>query len=1033
MVVGYIDAIDGCTNGSVDRITDKQDVHKNDLKDNGEVQENQIGQIAVPEKILDICCRTTTDKDQIAETVVDVSSSCDESTAECYSSSDDESNALDTFKNNQVPGTMTNELNDCKDFWVAKTVNITNNYQKQTLDVEQLKYLADECAPKISWTDGFHNESIGKAQDVVSHRLRKAVAIGLSTLTLVLVVIVVAVELWQLNRTEAVIDTDNQCEDIPLNFSIRYVDRQEWFARDSKTPLQKFPSLPLKAVIVDTTGSFSCSTHFYCPNAVLELQNRAIAGGQQDIPANFVLVEDGYIYEGRGWEFVGEDVPGYDSTFLEVLILGNFDITFPTCSNKSLPLLLNEGVRLGFLSPNYELFGKNQFVDTLTMNTDSPLVKDMKNWSRNSGQERDDEDWIGDTKLVTRKQWAAENPQPPSQLLAVIPPKMVVLAHTAGRTCPTDKQTCMDFMRLIQAGHISLGWVDIAYNFLVGIDGVVYVGVGWNRQGHHSLDRNNNKSIAIGFIGNFNKVEPTPGQMKAAKAVLDVGLKLGKIDPDAYVVLHCQIRPIDSPGLNVDKIVEQEWPQWSPLGDIEVETPKNFSVRYFNRSAWFAADPKTPFTKQPNLPLQSVIVYRTRNFNVSHQRNSIKTTMELQKYYQNQNLSDVPSNFLISVDGCIFEGHGWDYVAENTIIRFNSSFLFALRVELVFSEISNSNSSQILTPEMNTSLTLLLEESVKMGKLTPKHDVQYVDDNHHDVDIFGPTAPANITLVPRQTCDLVDPKSYIDKYTHLHPSPTVVVAHTVTSQCFTREDCCQVIRNIQSHHMGKMGWSDIGYHFLVGGDGRVYEGKKWDKYGIFLIGYNCGKGRLVTRTEWGALEPKTLPADLEEIPPQIVIVASTNGPNCATESECREIVQNFQISAMSRGASDILFNFLVGGDCNIYEGVGWNKTGNHTISFNEKSIGLAFIGTFMTSSPAQAQVDSGLAWLEGGVQSNNLAPDYVVFVQKQVTPFESPGVQMIPFIKRWKHWSANITVTPTTFDFNNTRVTAKRLKILGQQ
>uniref|UniRef100_A0A146LZ51 Peptidoglycan-recognition protein 2 n=2 Tax=Lygus hesperus TaxID=30085 RepID=A0A146LZ51_LYGHE len=114
---------------------------------------------------------------------------------------------------------------------------------------------------------------------------------------------------------------------------------------------------------------------------------------------------------------------------------------------------------------------------------------------------------------------------------------------------------------------------------------------------------------------------------------------------------------------------------------------------------------------------------------------------------------------------------------------------------------------------------------------------------------------------------------------------------------------------------------------------------------------------------------------------------------------------------MSRGASDVPFNFLVGGDCNIYEGVGWNKTGNHTILFNDKSIGLAFIGSFMTSSPAQAQVDAGLAWLEQGVELNNLAPEYVVFVQKQVTPYESPGVLMIPFIKRWKHWSANVSIT----------------------
>uniref|UniRef100_A0A0K8SF81 Peptidoglycan recognition protein family domain-containing protein n=1 Tax=Lygus hesperus TaxID=30085 RepID=A0A0K8SF81_LYGHE len=281
----------------------------------------------------------------------------------------------------------------------------------------------------------------------------------------------------------------------------------------------------------------------------------------------------------------------------------------------------------------------------------------------------------------------------------------------------------MDFMRLIQAGHISLGWGDIAYNFLVGGDGVVYAGTGWNREGHHSLEINNNKSVAIAFLGNFNNVVPTPGQMKAGEAVVDVGLRLHKLDSDVYVVLQSQIRPFQSPGLHVEKIVKTEWPQWSPLGDIDVETPYNFTARYFNRSDWFAADPKIPLPKQPNFPLHSVVVYYTENFNQS-QRNSLKTMMELQNFYQNRSFSDVPSNFLIFADGCIFEGRGWDYIGERSTNLFdNSTLKFALRVELV----SLEESSQKFTPEMNTSLTLLLEESVKIGKLISKYKVYEFD------------------------------------------------------------------------------------------------------------------------------------------------------------------------------------------------------------------------------------------------------------------------------------------------------------------
>ena len=35
-----------------------------------------------------------------------------------------------------------------------------------------------------------------------------------------------------------------------------------------------------------------------------------------------------------------------------------------------------------------------------------------------------------------------------------------------------------------------------------------------------------------------------------------------------------------------------------------------------------------------------------------------------------------------------------------------------------------------------------------------------------------------------------------------------------------------------------VGWSDIGYSFLVGGDGNVYEGRGWGREGAHTFGYN---------------------------------------------------------------------------------------------------------------------------------------------------------------------------------------------------
>ena len=47
--------------------------------------------------------------------------------------------------------------------------------------------------------------------------------------------------------------------------------------------------------------------------------------------------------------------------------------------------------------------------------------------------------------------------------------------------------------------------------------------------------------------------------------------------------------------------------------------------------------------------------------------------------------------------------------------------------------------------------------------------------------------------------------------------------------------CC---RGIQDWHITGNGWCDIGYSFLVGGDGNVYEGRGWDEIGAHTGGFN---------------------------------------------------------------------------------------------------------------------------------------------------------------------------------------------------
>jgi len=66
------------------------------------------------------------------------------------------------------------------------------------------------------------------------------------------------------------------------------------------------------------------------------------------------------------------------------------------------------------------------------------------------------------------------------------------------------------------------------------------------------------------------------------------------------------------------------------------------------------------------------------------------------------------------------------------------------------------------------------------------------------------------------------------------------VHHTAGSwHCDDKETCAAQMRSIQNYHMDTNGWDDIGYSFLIGEDGRVYEGRGWPVVGAHTLHYNA--------------------------------------------------------------------------------------------------------------------------------------------------------------------------------------------------
>lgn len=113
----------------------------------------------------------------------------------------------------------------------------------------------------------------------------------------------------------------------------------------------------------------------------------------------------------------------------------------------------------------------------------------------------------------------------------------------------------------------SQNWDDIGYNFLVGGDGSVFEGRGWDKEGAHTKGYNK-RSIGIGVIGTFNTKLPSERQMNATRLIIEQGLVENKLAANYKLYGHRQLAPFESPG-NAFYQVIKTWPHWSDEVDGE--------------------------------------------------------------------------------------------------------------------------------------------------------------------------------------------------------------------------------------------------------------------------------------------------------------------------------------------------------------------------------------------------------------------------------------------------------------------------------
>jgi N-acetylmuramoyl-L-alanine amidase len=88
------------------------------------------------------------------------------------------------------------------------------------------------------------------------------------------------------------------------------------------------------------------------------------------------------------------------------------------------------------------------------------------------------------------------------------------------------------------------------------------------------------------------------------------------------------------------------------------------------------------------------------------------------------------------------------------------------------------------------------------------------------------TLPGDHTIYSKEQWGGVEPRFEIQL---LHPTPFIVISHTATTACYSFFACAAQMRNFRASYMASdPGNPDIGYNFVDGGDGHVYEGRGWD-------------------------------------------------------------------------------------------------------------------------------------------------------------------------------------------------------------
>lgn len=159
--------------------------------------------------------------------------------------------------------------------------------------------------------------------------------------------------------------------------------------------------------------------------------------------------------------------------------------------------------------------------------------------------------------------------------------------------------------------------------------------------------------------------------------------------------------------------------------------------------------------------------------------------------------------------------------------------------------------------------------------------------------------------------------------------------------------------------------------------------------------------KIVNRSFWLA-EPPTDKNPLS-LPVPNVILLETSSSSCHDKPACVLLVRHTQTNHKEGHSKwDIGYNFLIGGDGNVYQGRGWDVIGSHTFDWDDKSLGIAFLGTFKKKTPTDVQIEVAKKLIKAGVQMGYIKKDYNLYGGTDI------GESLEKMLSTWEHWAKKL-------------------------